>query len=373
MKRGFTLIELLAVIVILAIIALIATPIVLSIIEDTKESAVLRSAEHYLSAVEQSIMKKNLDAGGSFSPNICEVQSDGNLLCDGKDELKIEVSGERPSSGTITFDKGKITNVELTQANKTITKDEKGELVLGEVQEEIKLSPGLYDKNDNLLLSWDKLKENDSDFVNKIQNGGVNEDTGKGLAGEVIDSIAGASKLVIGDDVTSIGDEAFWGCSKLIDIIVPDNVTSIGSSAFNFCGDLITVKIGNNVTSIGNNAFANTNLESIILPGTVADLGTNIFEGCSNLTSVTLPEGIKYIPISLFLSCSNLKSITIPSSVEHIGAYAFNGSGLESITIPSSVTTIGEDVFGDCEDLTIINHSNTAAGYPWGAPNLSSN
>ena len=50
-KLGFTLIELLAVIVILAIIALIATPIVLNIIKDSRESAGLRSAEMYLDAV----------------------------------------------------------------------------------------------------------------------------------------------------------------------------------------------------------------------------------------------------------------------------------------------------------------------------------
>ena len=135
MKKGFTLIELLAVIVILAIIALIATPIVLSIIEETKESATLRSAEYYLSAVENSIMKKNLSAGGSFSPNVCEVQSNGNLLCDGKDTLEVEVNGEVPSSGTITFNKGKIIDATLTLSNKTITKDTNGKLVLGEAQE----------------------------------------------------------------------------------------------------------------------------------------------------------------------------------------------------------------------------------------------
>ena len=55
MKKGFTLIELLAVIVILAIIALIATPIVLNIINDTKESAILRSADLYIEGVETSI------------------------------------------------------------------------------------------------------------------------------------------------------------------------------------------------------------------------------------------------------------------------------------------------------------------------------
>ncbi len=57
MKNGFTLVELLAVIVILAIIALIATPIVLSIIDDTKKSSMLRSAEMYLNGVENSIMR----------------------------------------------------------------------------------------------------------------------------------------------------------------------------------------------------------------------------------------------------------------------------------------------------------------------------
>ena len=39
MKKGFTLIELLAVIIILAIIALIATPIVLNVVDDAKDSA----------------------------------------------------------------------------------------------------------------------------------------------------------------------------------------------------------------------------------------------------------------------------------------------------------------------------------------------
>ena len=38
-KKGFTLIELLAVIIILAVIALIATPVVLNVIENSKKEA----------------------------------------------------------------------------------------------------------------------------------------------------------------------------------------------------------------------------------------------------------------------------------------------------------------------------------------------
>ena len=54
-NKGFTLIELLAVIVILAIIALIATPIILGIINDARESAKTRSAELVATGVEYAI------------------------------------------------------------------------------------------------------------------------------------------------------------------------------------------------------------------------------------------------------------------------------------------------------------------------------
>ena len=83
MKKGFTLIELLAVIVILAIIALIATPIVLSIINDTKESATFRSAEYYLDAVrvgsaftgKMSTKEKfGLKAVGEFETNVNQIE-----------------------------------------------------------------------------------------------------------------------------------------------------------------------------------------------------------------------------------------------------------------------------------------------------------
>ena len=51
-KKGFTLIELLAVIVILAIIALIATPIVMNVIDKAQDGANARSVEGYMKAVE---------------------------------------------------------------------------------------------------------------------------------------------------------------------------------------------------------------------------------------------------------------------------------------------------------------------------------
>ncbi len=52
MKKGFTLIELLAVIIILAIVALIATPIILDVVEDARKSAAKSETSMILSGIQ---------------------------------------------------------------------------------------------------------------------------------------------------------------------------------------------------------------------------------------------------------------------------------------------------------------------------------
>ena len=82
MKKGFTLIELLAVIVILAIIALIATPIILGIINDARKESNERSVELYASAVRNAIASYQLtnpNAPTSFSE--LNIEHDGNVVC----------------------------------------------------------------------------------------------------------------------------------------------------------------------------------------------------------------------------------------------------------------------------------------------------
>src|SRR5574344_574305 len=59
--KGFTLIELLAVIVILAIIALIITPVITDIIKGARESSDLRSAEAYVKAGDNFYAEATLD------------------------------------------------------------------------------------------------------------------------------------------------------------------------------------------------------------------------------------------------------------------------------------------------------------------------
>ena len=109
-KKGFTLIELLAVIVVLAIIALIATPIVMNTIKKSQKGVAERSAENYIDAVETAIATAKLDSDG-IPDGTYTIDENGNLLVPSlpNGKLTIEMSGNKPTGGTITISNGQVT------------------------------------------------------------------------------------------------------------------------------------------------------------------------------------------------------------------------------------------------------------------------
>jgi len=126
-KRGFTLIELLAVIVVLAIIALIATPIVMNVIKNAQKGAVERSAERYVDAVETAIATDRLE-NGLIADGIYTVDADGNLVL-GDKTLTVEVNGDRPAAGsTVAIENGQVvpTGTSMTIGDYTVTINDKG-------------------------------------------------------------------------------------------------------------------------------------------------------------------------------------------------------------------------------------------------------
>ena len=120
-KYGFTLIELLAVIVVLAIIALIATPIVMNTIKRSKKGAAERSADNYIKQVETAVAEERLNKNEVLEGEY-QITSDGNLCrdksasCSDDNKIKIEMSGTKPTSGKI-----KITNGSVDQSSSSMT------------------------------------------------------------------------------------------------------------------------------------------------------------------------------------------------------------------------------------------------------------
>ena len=144
--------------------------------------------------------------------------------------------------------------------------------------------------------------------------------------------------VVIEHDVTSIGYEAFSGCSGLVSVTIPDSVTSIGDRAFYGCSGLTSVTIPDSVTSIGYEAFSGCgNLSSVLIPDDVTDIRNRAFENCSKLTSMTIPEGVPRIGCSTFSGCESLASVTIPDSV----------------------TLIDADAFASCDSLKVVHYRGT--------------
>ena len=155
--------------------------------------------------------------------------------------------------------------------------------------------------------------------------------------------------------VTSIGNDAFSGCSSLDRIKIPDTVISIGNQAFYDCSSLRDIMIPYSVKSIGQYVFYGcSNLSSITIPGSVTTIQPNTFTG-SSLSSIIIQEGVEKIDALAFFGCSRLTSITIPTSVKSIGYQAFSGCpSLASVSIPEGVESIGEAAFYSCSSLAIV-------------------
>lgn len=122
--------------------------------------------------------------------------------------------------------------------------------------------------------------------------------------------------------MTSIGNDAFSGCSGLEKVIVKDFAA--------WC----SISFGDNPLYYAHHLYADENTE---------------------ITDLLIPKGVTSIGNDAFCECSSLSSVTIPEGVTTIGNYAFyNCSGLCSVTIPSSITSIGSSAFENCENLATI-------------------
>ena len=107
--KGFTLIELLAVIVILAVIALIATPLIMNVIDEARKGAAEDSMNHYIDAVELSLARTQVighENGNSSIDGLYET-NDGNLYMDGNKKFDVEVKGTVPADGSEIYIKDK--------------------------------------------------------------------------------------------------------------------------------------------------------------------------------------------------------------------------------------------------------------------------
>lgn len=142
----------------------------------------------------------------------------------------------------------------------------------------------------------------------------------------------GIDKIIIGANVETIGANAFWGCSSVVEAQL-GGTKSIGEKAFYQCEKLQVVNFGTRLEYIGEKAFYK----------------------CANLGAAYMPDTIKKIDNYAFYKCEALQYLHL-GTAEQIGNYAFFGNySLEHLSIPASVDVIGKQAFRNCKKLTAVN------------------
>ena len=203
--------------------------------------------------------------------------------------------------------------------------------------------------------------------------------------------ITGCQNTVIPNDVTRIGDDAFYFCSTLSgELVIPEQVTSIGEYAFEGCTGLTgSLVIPNSVNQLGESAFANCtgfdgtltlserlpNIQnwtfegcqgftgSLVIPNSVRTIGSSAFEDCRGFNgSLTLPERLASVGNFAFASCEGFENvITLATVPPALGDYPFGGFGSTILTVPCGCIPAYENtawydqfttIYQDCETVS---------------------
>ena len=143
------------------------------------------------------------------------------------------------------------------------------------------------------------------------------------------------AQVVIPEGTERIGNHWFWG-SDVVSVTIPASVAEIGVDAFCKCAKLTTVVFQR-------------------YPRPERARGGSVFSCCMGKTddeeAPFVDSKLRLIDREAFCGCSSLRAIDLPDSVEEIGLDSFYGSGLEAFTAPKALRVLRQSAFEDCKSL----------------------
>lgn len=181
--------------------------------------------------------------------------------------------------------------------------------------------------NETFFMSNDGEYSN-NEYEYKIESGNVT----------ITKYLADDTKITIpseieGYPVVAIGNNCFYQCESIEEVIIQEGITEIGSFAFSGC----------------------TSLENIYLADTLETIGFSAFYNCDSLTEIEFPDSLKIIDTDAFGDCDGIKNIYIPPSVEVIHEAFIFCNKLAAITVdPGNIKYLSENGVLFSKDKTVL-------------------
>ena len=220
------------------------------------------------------------------------------------------------------------------------------------------------EREGRLMWYFNSSSNADGSVPNSLKKVIVTGDNGKTVTSIYDKAFYGCTKIeqvILPEGITSIGTKAFGdnvsgkACASLSSINLPDSLLTIGDYAFGWTG-LTSIVIPKNMTEIGNGVFFETELATVVIPGSITHVGDRAFFGCDKLHVVEMATGEdKTFGEYCFYNCSNLEYVIFGGGITNIQDGLFNGrKSLKSVVLPDTLVSVGKEAFQGCEKLLSI-------------------
>ena len=334
-KKGFTLIELLAVIVILAIIALIATPLVLKYIEKSRSESKVDSAYSFVRNLETEMANYAIGHNGT-KYNKIGLQDINSL-----GELNTTVKGENPTDGKVCISSlGEIEKAMLQYGNYYVSYDGKKANISKENNfDNFDCQKVVFEGNVNFVPTADL-----GNFAELKLNG-------MKVPGIYTVTISDANGVLRSEDLISVyGRDAHWLINQNVNYtyVCTNDFCGIASGDSNINGNLYVEVAESNkeyfphvmrINSQNNGIYImSSELPDGDLNVTIVDSDNNkLFEGIKNFSKddVTFDEMYISCP-GLFTLLENGKTITV-TVTNGEKEYILGGTGFNQVSSPSDI------------------------------------
>lgn len=153
-----------------------------------------------------------------------------------------------------------------------------------------------------------------------------------------------------------IGDYTFYKCARLTRVIMPDNLLSIGEGAFGCCYNLSSVVIPDKVRDIGELAFYRCESLGVVSIGCdVNTIGVYAFRSCISLKEAIFVDGNKPLQVgdNLFYNCP-LEKLYVGRDLKFENFSFGKTKTLMTVVFGKEVTCIGDHLFMGCLRLKDI-------------------